>query len=30
MYSILCANTHHGVTYFKVDGMVRNIKDQIS
>ena len=26
---ILCANNHHDVTDFKVDGMARNIKDWI-
>ena len=30
MYYIFCANTHHGVTDFEFDVMVRNTQDQIS
>ena len=27
MYSTMCANTHHDVLTFEVDGMIQNIKN---
>ena len=30
MYSTMCANTHHDVLTFEVDGMIQNIKNWLS